>query len=354
MTASSAVPSTMKAFQLFGERDIRKTELSRPAPGAGEVLIRIRRAGICGSDVHYYTHGRAGAFVPKRPLVLGHEFAGEVVALGEGADLKLQGARVTVDPSMPCGRCEYCIRGRYNLCSNMRFFGSASCDPHIDGGFAEFTVAPARNCHVLDDAIGWSEAAMIEPLSVAVHAANRAGSVAGKSALVFGGGAIGQLTALVLRAFGAQTVVLSDIAEFPRTKAVEAGADASIDALDEAFESRALDLSEGGFDLAFEAAGSGAALKQALGVVRRGGSIVQVGTLPAEVTVPLNVLMARELSLLGSFRFAHAFEIALGMVQSRRVKVNSLITGVLPLDEFQAAMDRAVDKRDAIKIQVAP
>jgi threonine dehydrogenase-like Zn-dependent dehydrogenase len=137
---------TMLAFVLHGPEDMRAADLPRPEPGEGQVLLRVRRAGICGSDIHYFTHGQIGRFVPKRPFVLGHEFAGEVAALGPGGDPALLDARVAVDPSMPCGRCRHCRRGRYNLCLDMRFFGSASCDPHLDGGFAEFVVVPPETC----------------------------------------------------------------------------------------------------------------------------------------------------------------------------------------------------------------
>ena len=354
MASDAAARPTMRAFQLFGKGDLRPADLPRPVAGPGEVVIRVRRAGICGSDVHYFSHGQAGSFVPRRPFVLGHEFAGDVVELGPDVAPALLGARVAVDPSMPCGACEHCRSGRYNLCESMRFYGSASCDPHIDGGFAEYLSAPATNCHVLAPGVGWGEAAMLEPLSVAVHAVNRAGAVAGKSALVTGGGAIGQLVALVLRAFGARLVALSDVADFPRRAALAGGADAGLDAGDPHFESLAQAVSPGGFDVVVEAAGSPAALGQALAVIRRGGTIVQVGTLPAQVSLPLNAVMAREISLVGSFRFAHAFPTALGLVESGRLKLEPLISGVYALQDMPQAMRRAVDKHEAIKIQIEP
>ena len=150
----------MKAFRLHGKLDLRPATMIEPVPIRDEVVIRVRRAGICGSDIHYYSHGRVGDFVPKRPFVLGHEFAGEVVEVGEGVDPGYLRQRVAVDPSMPCGRCAYCKEGRYNLCTSMRFFGSASCDPHIDGGFEEFVAAPASNCVALPDQVEWGEAAI--------------------------------------------------------------------------------------------------------------------------------------------------------------------------------------------------
>ncbi len=349
-----AEPAKMQAYLLHGMRDLRAARLDVPRPGPRQVIVRVRRAGICGSDVHYFLHGRAGRFVPRRPLVLGHEFAGEVVELGDGAPPQLLGARVAVDPSMPCGTCDHCRSGRYNLCLDMRFFGSASCDPHIDGGFAEFVAVPAGNCHVLPGNLGWGEAALIEPLSVALHAALRSGGVSGRSVLVTGGGAIGLLLTMTARAFGARQVVLSDPLPFARGRALELGADLAIDPSDAAFAGRAVEASDGGFEIAFEAAGAPAALGQALAAVRRGGTIVQVGTLPDEVTLPLNEVMARELTLFGSFRFANVFGMVLDLVAGRRIDAGRVISAVYPLGEMPAAMARAVGKDEAIKVQVEP
>jgi L-idonate 5-dehydrogenase len=286
---------------------------------------------------------------------MGHEFAGDVVTAGDENGAPLVNRRVAVDPSMPCGRCAYCRNGRYNLCTSMRFFGSASTDPHIDGGFAEFVLVPAANCHVLPEAMSWAEAAMAEPLSVAVHAVKRAGSIAGRSALVIGGGAIGQLTALVARAFGASHVTLSDVAAFPRDLAMELGADAGLDALspDVAQAARTTPSGEG-FDVVFEASGAPSAVPVAIALARRGGTIVQIGTLATDVSAPLNSIMARELSYLGSFRFANAFEISLNLLQTHRVRVDRLVNAVYPLGEMNAAMDRAVGKDGVIKVQIEP
>ncbi|MDH4442461.1 MAG: L-idonate 5-dehydrogenase [Rhizobium sp.] len=344
----------MKAFVLHGKEDLRPAELPVLQPSTGAVIVRVRRAGICGSDIHYFSHGRVGNFVPKRPFVLGHEFAGEIVALGAGVDPSLEGRRVAVDPSMPCGVCQHCRNGRYNLCLNMRFYGSASCDPHIDGGYQEFVAVPVSNCVEVAEGVTWGEAAMTEPLSVSIHAVNRAGAVGGKTALVTGGGAIGQLIALVLRAFGASTIALSDVAAFPREVAVRCGADFAIDAADFDFFGRANAAVSDGFDFVFEASGSPKALEQAISVARRGGTIVQVGTLPTPVTASINGVMQKELNLLGSFRFAHAFQAALDLIASRRIDVKPLITGVFALEDMEVAMHAAISKTNSIKIQVEP
>jgi L-idonate 5-dehydrogenase len=346
--------SKMKAFFLHGQRDLRALDVGVPAAAPGEVLLRVRRAGICGSDTHYYMHGKIGSFIPKRPFILGHEFAGEVVSAGDGTKSALIGQRVAVDPSMPCGKCKLCRGGRYNLCRDMRFFGSASCDPHIDGGFAEYTVVPAANCFAIPDSLNWGEAAMIEPLSVVVHAARRAGDIAGRRVLVTGGGAIGQLMALVARAFGASQIVMSDIAAYPRALAVRLGADAALDAADNGFEAQAVALSQGGFDIVFEASGSVEALSQAIAAADRGATIVQIGTLPTPAAAPLNSIMAKELNVIGSFRFANVFSTALELAVSGRVNLPALISAVLPLSDMQRAMDLAIGKNEIVKVQIEP
>lgn len=344
----------MKAFLLHGAQDLRAADLPRPVAGPGEVVLAMRRAGICGSDIHYFSHGYIGTFVPKRPFVLGHEFAGEIVAVGAGVPAPRLGERVAVDPSMPCGQCEFCRGGRYNLCTRMRFYGSASCDPHIDGGFEEFILAPAANAFAVPDVLTWGEAAMTEPLSVAVHAARRAGNLAGRTVLVTGGGTIGQLTALVARVFGARIVALSDILPGRRALAVERGVDAVLDAAEADFALQAEALVPGGFDVVIEAAGSARALEQGLHAVRRGGTIVQVGTLPAAVTLPLNAVMARELTIAGSFRFANVFATALALMSSGRIDVRPLITSVFPLAEANTALRTAVEAVGGIKVQIEP
>jgi L-idonate 5-dehydrogenase len=343
---TSAEEDGMRAFLLHGPRDLRPALLPRPRPGPGDVLVRVRRAGICGSDIHYFLHGRIGRFVPNRPLVLGHEFAGEVAELGEGAPAALLGQRVAVDPSIPCGHCAHCREGRYNLCSNMRFFGSASCDPHLDGGFGQFVTVPASNCQPLPDHLGWAEAAMVEPLSVALHAIERAGGVGGHSVLITGGGTIGLLILLAARAYGARHIALADPLPFARNQALALGADHAFDPTD-----AAADAGES-CEIGFEAAGAASALGLALASIRRGGTIVQVGTLPAEVALPLNDVMARELSLLGSFRFANVFPTALALLARGQIAPLQLVSAAYPLASFPEAMSRAAGRDGVTKIQI--
>ncbi len=222
----------MKVYQLHAAEDLRLDEKPKPEPGAGEVLVEPKFTSICGSDVHYYKHGYCGHFVPKRPFALGHEFAGVVCQVGSGVQGLKSGDEVAIDPSMPCGSCDYCRSDRYNLCLTMKYFGSASCDPHLDGSLAQYVSVPAANCHILPAGISMSQAALLEPLCVALHAVKQAETVADASVLITGGGPIGQLILRVVRAFDARQIALSDVDEFARDFATHSGADTVINPLE--------------------------------------------------------------------------------------------------------------------------
>ena len=343
----------MRAAVLSSARTIHVQ--ARPAPELkpGMVLLRVRRAGICGSDLHYFEHGSCGAFVPTRPFVLGHEFAAEVAALGDGVATVTVGARVTANPARACGVCDYCKSGRGNLCRATIMLGSASTTPPTEGAFAEFVAVRADQCHVLPPEMDDATGAMLEPLAVALHAVQRAGTVAGKRVLVTGGGPIGLLVALTAKAFGAVPVALSDILESRRDAARKLGVEATVNPVSPALADEVRALTGDGFDVVFEAAGARTALRQAFDLVRPGGTIVQIGTLGTEdIPLPANQLMAREINFLGSMRYGNVFAEAIRLVQSQRIDVRALITGVLPLAEVDEAMRLAGEKTTALKVQL--
>jgi threonine dehydrogenase-like Zn-dependent dehydrogenase len=196
----------MKAAVLHGARDIRIESYRQPELHPGMVLLRPRRVGICGTDLHYYEHGYNATFVPDRPFILGHELTAEVAAVAPGVDAVKVGQRVTVNPARACGFCAYCKGGQINLCRKTIMLGSASTTPPTDGALAEFVTVRADQCHLLPDDMDDGIGAMMEPLSVALHAVKRAGTVSGKRVLVTGGGTIGLLVAITARAFGAVPV----------------------------------------------------------------------------------------------------------------------------------------------------
>jgi len=337
----------MFAWVLHGQRDLRREPRADPVPAADEVLLRVERVGICGSDVHYYRDGRVGAFVPSQPFVIGHEVAGEVVEAGAAVDHLRVGDRVAVDPSQACRRCTWCRDGRSNLCPEMRYFGSAATDPPTDGALCELKAVPAANCHRLGDALSYASGALLEPLAVACHAVLRAGRMAGRRGAVSGGGTIGQLVATVARALGAGHVAVAD----PRPAARAAAAARADEVLDPGAGSTR--LADGPAQVTFEAAGAADSLRWALEHTTRGGTVVQIGTLQHQFDAPLNLIMAKELQMLGSFRFADGYQVGASLLAAGRIEVESLITAVLPLAQTPTALERAAADPTALKLQVS-
>lgn len=343
----------MKAALLHGAKDIRLEERPRPDLAPGLVRLRCRRAGICGSDLHYYEHGYCGSFVPDRPFILGHELCAEVADVADGVEAIKIGQKVTVNPARFCGFCEYCRGGRPNLCRKIVMLGSASTTPPTDGTFAEYVTVRRDQCHVLPSGMDTGVAAMIEPFAVALHAVKRVGNISGKRVLVTGAGTIGILITMTARAFGAIPVAVSDPIATRRERSLELGADAAFDPISRDLRDKTWELTDGGFDVIFEASGAELALSLAFNLVRPGGTIVQVGTLgPGNIPVPVNQLMTREIDFIGSMRYEDVFEEAIRLAASGRVDLNSLISDVLPLAESVQALHRAADKSHSLKVQI--
>ena len=337
----------MKTYLLYGAKDIRLSEKPVPIPGDDQVLIKPKFTGICGSDVHYFQHGYCGNFIPKRPFALGHEFAGVVDSIGANVIGLKVGDEVAVDPSMPCGSCKHCKSGHYNLCLSMRYFGSASCDPHMDGAMGQYLVVPATNCYILPVGISMAQASLLEPLSVAMHAVKQVDRIAGTSILITGGGPIGQLILRVVRAFGAHDVTVSDVSEFARAFSLKSGANKVVNPLEE----NAWKYYDG-FDIVFEASGAPSALANGIQVTRRGGSVVLVGTLPESFSIPGNLIMNKELKLYGSFRFANVFEDAMNMVAAGIINLDGIVTDTFNFDDIPQAMQHALNKNGVMKVQI--
>lgn len=345
--------SRMKAALLHGANDIRIEPHRVPELTSGMVRLRNRRAGICGSDLHYYEHGHCAGFVPDRPFILGHELCAEVAAVANDVDSLTIGQRVTVNPARSCGFCEYCKSGRLNLCRKIVMLGSASTKPPTDGGLAEYVMVRWDQCHVLpaqmDDGIG----AMIEPLAVALHAVKRAGIVSGKRVFVAGAGTIGMLVALTAQAFGAVPVVISDIAPARRKMATEIGFNLIMNPLAKNLRNVMLELTGDGFDVVFEASGAAPALRNAFNLVRPGGAIVQIGTLGTEdIPIPANQIMVQEINFIGSMRYVDVFDEAIRLAAAGRINLHPFIKTVFPLDQSANALRHAGDKSSAGKVQI--
>jgi L-idonate 5-dehydrogenase len=344
---------TMLAAVLYGAKDIRLQQYAQPELCPGMVLLRVRRAGICGSDMHYFQHGYCASFVPTRPFILGHELTADVAAVAEDVKEPRVGTRVTANPARACGLCEYCKSGRGNLCRKTIMLGSASTTPPTDGAFAHYVAVRADQCHALPPEIDDSMGAMMEPFAVALHAVKRVGSVSGKRVLVIGGGPIGLLVLLTARAFGATPVALSDLVPGRRKAALSLGADAVLDPAVSTLPQEVREMAGDGFDAIFEASGAPPALRQAFNLVRPGGAIIQIGTLGTDdIPLPANLVMNREIQFIGSFRYGNVFGDAIRLAASGRVNLQPLISRVLPLPQAAEAMAQASAKDNSIKVQI--
>lgn len=338
------------AATLFAAEDLRLVERPLGLLAEGAVRIRLGAGGICGSDLHYFRHGRTGDFVVNEPLVLGHELAGEVIEINS-ADTALKiGDHVAVNPSRRCGTCARCREGRSNLCENVFFMGSASKTPHMQGGFSTIFDTTPQQCIVVPKDLPFAAAAMAEPLAVCLHAVARAGDVSAKRIAIFGGGPIGLLTLLSAKAAGAGSLTLIDIAARPLALAKSLGADATHD-ISAGSHDLAAEAAAHPFDIVFEVTGAPQALALAIRTVRRGGTIVQVGNLPGgDVPVPANAIMAKELDLKGAMRFHDEFDTAVAQIVSGRIDVLRIVTGQRPISDAVAGFRLALDRSQSVKV----
>jgi L-idonate 5-dehydrogenase len=344
---------TMKAAVLYGPLDVRVEPFRSPSLEPGMVLLRIRRVGICGSDLHYYELGHCGPSVVESPLILGHEFAAEVAAVSDGVTNLQLGQRVTANPARACGFCDFCKAGRGNLCLKTIMLGSAGSKPHVHGAMAEYVAVRADQCHLLPDEIGNEIGAMIEPLAVALHAVKRAGGVSGKSVLVLGAGTIGRLIAGVAKAYGAAPIAITEILPERRQKATDSGIPMVFDPEDKNFIDEAIEFTGLGFDAIFEASASPRALRQAFDAVRPGGTIVQIGTQPNEdIPLPALRIMRKEINFVGSQRYGDVFEEAIRLVSSGRINMRALMSDEFRADDAAKAFKVAADRAHSLKVQM--
>ena len=343
----------MKAVVIHAPHDLRIDEIApAAAPAAGEVRIAISHGGICGSDLHYYHHGGFGVVRIKEPMALGHEVSGVIAALGAGVEGLAVGDKVAVNPSRPCGACEYCLKGMANHCLDMRFNGSAMRTPHEQGLFRAEVTVPAAQAIRLSPGADLALTAMSEPLAVCLHAVRQAGGLVGKRVLVSGCGPIGCLTLAAARFAGAEELIATDISATALAVAATMGADRTLDLAAEPDALAPLEAGKGQVDVVFECSGAPPAILAALRVLRPGGLLVTVGLGP-EVQLPVTQIVTREIRLVGSFRFDPEFATAARLIDAGRIDVRPMLTEVLPADEARAAFELASDKSRAMKVQIA-
>lgn len=338
------------ALFVHAAKDLRLGACPLDAPSEGEVQVALRRGGICGSDLHYYNHGGFGAVRLREPMILGHEVAGEICALGADVTGLSVGDLVAISPSRPCFACAQCARGLPNHCLNMRFYGSAMPFPHIQGAFREMIVARAENC-VRADGLSAAQAAMAEPLAVALHAVRRAGNLVGQKILVTGCGPIGVLTIMAARRAGAGEIIATDISDKMLDFARAAGADQLIDTAKDPDGLAPFAVDKGEIDVLFECSGAQAALSAAIPTIRPRGRLVQLG-MSGDMQIPMMQITARELQLMGSFRFHEEFSMAVSMIQKELVDVRPLITHSFPWGDYEQAFAMANDRSQAMKVQL--
>jgi L-iditol 2-dehydrogenase len=335
----------MRAAVLRGPGDVVIEDRPVPSAGAGEVVVRIRSVGVCGSDTHYYDHGRIGSLVVEAPLVLGHEAAGEVAEVGAGVTGLAVGKRVSVEPGVPDLSCRQCLAGRYNLCPNMRFFAT----PPIDGAFAEYVVVHQAFAHPVPDSIGDDAAALLEPLSVGVWACRKGHVTAGSRVLVTGAGPIGLVAVQTALAFGATEVVVSDVNPARLALARELGATETVDAR----ETSVADLARPP-EVLLECSGHPPAISEAIRALDRAGRAVLVGMGGDEVPLPLSVVQERELEVTGTFRYANTWPTASALVASGRIDLDRLVTGTYRLDQTEDALTAGRRDQNTVKVVVHP
>ncbi len=335
-----------QAAVLYAPHDVRLEERPMPSVGLNDVLVEVKAVGVCGSDVHYYEHGRIGSYVVRQPLILGHETAGVIVAVGTDVSQSRIGERVAIEPGIPDGTCEQCRAGHYNLCPNVRFFGT----PPIDGSFANYVTVPTQFAYTLPATMSNEEGAMIEPLSVGLWACRKARLRGGDSVLITGAGPIGMLAMKVAFALGVANVTITDV--FPQRLAIarQLGATRTINVAEQP-------LAEAGIqaDVLLECSGQQQALSDGIRSLRAAGTAVIVGMNPGEeLRVPISFVQNREITLTGTFRYANTYADAIALVASGRIDVRSLITGRYPLEAAEQALQATKQDPTNIKSIVAP
>ncbi|MBN2451717.1 MAG: galactitol-1-phosphate 5-dehydrogenase [Lentisphaeria bacterium] len=321
----------MKALVLEEYGRLVYTDVPDPEVGPDEVLVRVRACGICGSDIH----GLDGSTGRRRPpLVMGHEAAGVVEAVGAGVAEWRPGARVTFDSTVSCGECRYCREGRINLCDRRRVLGVSCEEYRRDGAFAEYVAVPQRILYRLPDGVSYIQAAMVEALSIAVHAVGRVPVRLNDTAVVLGSGMIGLLILQVARVAGCGTLVAVDVDPDRLRRACALGADVALDARSEDVPARVAEVTGGrGADLVFEAVGVPETVAAAIASVRKGGCLALVGNVTPRVDVPLQAIVTRELTLFGSCASSGEYPACLDLIGRGQLNVDALISAVAPLAE---------------------
>ena len=336
----------MKACAMVAARKMEWLEVDIPKPEKGEVLIKLEYVGICGSDLHFYRDGRLGNWIPDGPLVLGHEPGGVVVELGEGVDTLKVGDRVAIEPQVPCGECEDCRQGRYNLCKHVRFMAIPKEKP---GVFSDYCTHAASMCYKLPDNVTTLEGGMVEPLCVGLHATELCNARVGETAIVLGSGCIGLCTLLSLRARGVANIYVSDMQQKRLDKALELGATRVFNAATESVEEFAKTLPGGGADMVFECAGSKATTYLATKLIKRAGRIVLVGMCSeADLTLDIATVSAREGVIYTVYRYRNLYRKAIDAIASGSIPIAKIVSHTFDFKDTIEACEYCLTRQDDV------
>ena len=340
-----------RVCRIYSKKDIRVEEEPLNSPAEGEVLVSMSSGGICGSDIHYYFDGGFGKVRLKTPMILGHEICGTVVDAGVNVKRVKSGDLVSINPSTPCGKCKQCMNRQKNHCTDMQFLGSAMRNPHIQGGFRSHMLIPENQCHVFTGNNSSGEAALTEPLAVCLHAKNIAGELKDKRVLITGAGPIGCICVAVAKFAGAAHVAVTDIQDYSLSIAKKMGADECHNVIvdTESLENNC--QNEGLFDVAFECSAVSSALQTAVQSLAPMGRIVQIG-LTDGLTFPATVLVSKELTITGTFRFNDEFETAVDILNQGDIDINQIISHRYNIDEAVNAFEMAGDKSKSTKVML--
>lgn len=340
-----------RVCRLHAIHDVRVETEAVPAPGPGQALVRVGAGGICGSDMHYFHDGGIGAIKVREPIVLGHEAAGVIEALGEGVEGLGIGDKVALNPSRPCGECRFCREGTPRQCVSMRFNGSAMFLPHTQGFFRDLAVVEAVQCVKVAEDTPITAAACAEPTAVCLHAVKKAGDLTGKTVLVTGAGPIGALCTALARRAGAARVIVTDLQDQVLEVAKAMGATLTVNVREGGASLAEYAAEKGHVDVAFECSAAPLAFKTCAELLRPGGHLIQVGSV-GEMNVPMGMLVGKEIRFEGSFRFDVEFAEAAAMISSGELDVRPIITGAFPMEEVAEAIAAAGDRSRSVKVHL--
>lgn len=341
---SHPIPAAMRVNVLAAAGVMHHEQRPVPQPSRDEVLVRIGSVGICGSDVHYYRHGRIADYVVREPLVLGHEAGGVIAAVGANVPADRIGQRVALEPGVPCRQCRECRHGRYNLCVDVQFFAT----PPVDGTFAEYVTIAADFAHPIPDSISDDGAGLIEPLSVAVWACGKADVGIGSRVLISGAGPIGLMNVQVAKAAGATDIIVTDIAPPRLRTALEFGATRILDARTEDAANLGIEV-----DAFIDCSGAEVAVRAGIRAVRPAGRVVLVGMGADDISLPVGLIQGRELTITGTFRYANTYPTAIALAASGAIELDAMVTAHFNLDQAEVALQHAGDP-ETIKVIVHP